>query len=286
MNNFKFIAEMCCNHMGDVSVAKKMIYMAKKSGAHVAKFQKRDIKTWATRKPKLYDSPHPCPKNAYGKTYREHREKLELSINEHVELKRYCDFLGIEYSCSVWDIPSAKGIITLNPNMIKIASACNQYWELLEYICEHFNGEIHISLGMTTKEDINKIINFFVKHERNKDLIVYACTSGYPLMTKDICLLEICKLKEQFGHMVKGIGFSGHHCGIIPDIVAYALGAGYIERHFTLNKTFKGTDHKLSLNEKELTKLIKDLTEVKTAMSYKIGGILNVETTNKEKLKW
>lgn len=280
------IAELCCNHMGNLDLAKKMILSAKQNGADIVKFQKRDIGEWVEHKPEVYKKPHPNPDNSFGDTYENHRRFLEFDYHQHKILKEYCDSLGIEYSSSVWDIKSAKEIIQLNPKMIKIASACNQKFELLDYLCENYQGEIHISTGMTLYEDIDEIVDYFIKRNRAKDLVIYICTSSYPVKPQDICLLEITRLIEKYKNIVKCFGFSGHHNGTNIDIAAFTLGARYIERHFTLNKNFKGTDQKASLEPNELRDLRSKLNEVYLALAYKDNKILDVENSNKEKLKW
>lgn len=280
------IAEACCNHKGIYRLALKMIKSAKKSGANYIKFQKRDIDTWIERKPEIYNKSHPNPKNSFGRTYAEHRQKLEFDFETHKKLKKYCDKVGINYTCSVFDLKSAQQILSLQPKIIKIASSCNNNFELLEYIIKNFKGEIHVSLGMTSKNDIDAIVNLFIQHKKNKDLVLYACTSSYPLNPEDVCLLELKYLKEKYGEIVKGIGFSGHHKGINIDIAAYTLGARYIERHFTLNRKFKGTDQSASLLPKELLNLVNNLTEVSRSLAYKKNDVLKVEYSNKEKLKW
>ena len=134
----------------------------------------------------------------YGNTSGQHREFLELSLEDHIELKKLCDDINIEYSSSVWDISSAKDIISINPKFIKIPSACNMDMNLLEILCKEYHGQIHLSLGMTTHAEEKKIINFFEKHNRNDDLIIYSCTSGYPVPFKDICIKEISRLKKLY----------------------------------------------------------------------------------------
>lgn len=280
------IAEMCCNHMGDLELAKQMILSAKQNGANVVKFQKRNIDEWIKHKPDVYKNPHPNPNNSFGNIYEEHRRFLEFDYEQHKILKEYCEALNIEYSSSVWDIKSAKEIIELNPKMIKIASACNQRYDLLEYLCKNYSGEIHISTGMTLYDDIDEMINFFIKEKRNKELVVYICTSSYPVKPQDVCLLEITRLTNKYKDVVKGFGFSGHHQGTNIDISAFTLGAKYIERHFTLNKNFKGTDQRASLEPEELKELYIKLDEVALALNYKDNKILEVENSNKEKLKW
>ncbi len=278
------IAEIGCNHKGDMNIAKEMIKTAKTfCGVDFVKFQKRNPKELLT--PEEYNSPHPQPENSYGKTYGEHREFLEFTRDQHKELKDYCEHMKIDYSCSVWDMTSAKEIISLEPKMIKIPSACNLNFNMLGYICDNFAGEIHLSFGMTTHAEEEKIIKFFIDKNRNKDLVIYGCTSGYPVPPKDICLLEIDRLKNNFGNIVKDIGFSGHHIGLSVDIAAYALGANFIERHFTLNRAWKGTDHAASLEPDGLMRLIRDLDVVRGALSYKEKEILDIEEEQRKKLK-
>ena len=119
-----------------------------------------------------------------------------------------------------------------------------------------------------------------------KRIIIYACTSGYPVPFNELCLLEIKRLVDNFKDKVKSIGFSGHHLGIAADVAAYALGAEWIERHFTKDRTWKGTDHAASLEPSGLSKLIRDLNAVHQAMEYKSKDILDIEKPQREKLKW
>lgn len=122
------IAEIGCNHKGDIEIAKQLIHTAAiYCKADVVKFQKRCNKELLT--PEQYNAPHPNPVNSYGNTYGEHREFLEFTSEQHKELKCYCEEVGIEYSTSVWDLTSAKEITTLHPKMIKIPSACNNHRE-------------------------------------------------------------------------------------------------------------------------------------------------------------
>jgi len=279
------IAEIGCNHMGNINIAKEMIEIAKYfCKADLVKFQKRNPKECLNEQE--YYAPHPVEYQAYGDTYGKHREFLEFNLDQHKELKLYCEKLGLGYSSSVWDLTSAKEITSLNPEYIKIPSALNTNFEILEYLCTNFKGEIHISLGMTTHLEEDEIVEYLIKQKRNKDVILYSCTSGYPVPDKDVCLLEIIRLKEKFGKDVKAIGFSGHHNGIAIDVAAYVLGAEYIERHFTLNRTWKGTDHAASLEPDGLRRLIRDITSISEAMDYKSEDILDIEKVQRNKLKW
>ena len=199
----------------------------------------------------------------------------------------FCDSIDIEYSTSVWDITSAKEIVELNPNLIKVPSASNTHYEMLEVLRDEYKGDVHISFGMTTKDEQEKLINFFEEKNQAKDrLIVYSCTSGYPVPFEDVCLLEILKIKEQFGRRVKDIAFSGHHLGISIDIAAYILGASWIERHFTKDRTWKGTDHSASLEPAGFSKLTRDLKATHKSLSYKEKEILDIEKPQRDKLKF
>ena len=280
----KIIAEIGCNHKGDIEIAKEMIKTAAEfCKVDIVKFQKRTPKELLTEED--YNAPHPNPENSYGKTYGEHREFLEFTVEQHKELKQLCEELGVVYSTSVWDLTAAKEITSLNPQMIKIPSACNLKFDMLEYLCLNYHGEIHLSFGMTTREEEEKIVSFFEKHNRAKDLVIYSCTSGYPVDFEDVSLYEITRLKHTFDSRVKQIGFSGHHLGIAVDIAAMTLGAEYIERHFTLNRTWKGTDHAASLEPDGLRKLVRDVKNVYKALSYKRKDILDVEMVQRAKLK-
>ena len=279
------IAEIGCNHKGEMEIAKELIKVAKIFGnADIVKFQKRNNKELLTEE--QYNAPHPNPANAYGETYGEHREFLEFNKEQHAELKAYCEELDIEYSTSVWDLTSAKEISALNPKLIKIPSACNNNFTMLEWLCDNFSGEIHVSTGMTTKDEIEKVVQLFEKKGRNKDVVLYNCTSGYPVPFEDVCLLEISRLKEKYENRVKEIGFSGHHLGIAVDVAAYTLGAVYVERHYTLDRTWKGTDHSASLEPQGIRKLVRDLNATHKALRYKEQDILDIEETQRKKLKF
>lgn len=288
MNQYKqprLIAEIGCNHKGDIEIAKEFIKIAAiYCNADAVKFQKRNNKELLTDE--QFNAPHPVPYNSYGNTYGEHREFLEFSLEQHKELKKYCDEFHIAYSTSVWDLTSAKEIASLEPKFIKIPSACNNNYVMLEWLCDNYEGEIQISLGMTTLEEEEEIVNLFESKNRNKDLVLYSCTSGYPVDFEDVCLMEIKRIKDKYGKRVKEIGFSGHHNGIAVDIAAYTLGATVIERHFTLNRTWKGTDHATSLEPDGIRKLKRNLEATYKALNYKNEEILDVEKVQRDKLKY
>lgn len=284
------IAEIGCNHKGDMNIAHKMIKLLgtfkllnENSYIDIVKFQKRTNKELLSHEE--YNSPHPNPINSYGKTYGEHREFLEFNLEQHRQLKQWCEEENLTYSASTWDLTAAKEIVSLNPKLIKVPSASNLNFQMLEYLRDNYNGEVHLSFGMTTHDEERKIVEFFQNKNRAKDLVIYACTSGYPVPFEDICLNEITRLKEMYGNIVKGVGFSGHHLGIAVDIAALALGATYFERHFTLDRTWKGTDHAASLEPQGLQKLARDLRQVQKSLQPKSKEILDIEEVQRKKLK-
>lgn len=279
------IAEAGCNHKGEMEIAKELIRVAAQlCNADAIKFQKRCNRELLT--PEQYDAPHPNPANSYGDTYGAHREYLEFTAQQHAQLKAWCEEYGITYSTSVWDLTSAKEIAAIKPEFIKIPSACNNNFEMLQWLCDNYDGEIQLSLGMTTHAEEERIISLFEKNGRNKDLVLFSCTSGYPVPFEDICLLEISRLKEQYGERVKKIGFSGHHLGIAADVAAMTLGAEVFERHYTLDRTWKGTDHAASLEPDGLRRLVRDLNNVSRALTYKSSEVLPIEQVQRDKLKY
>jgi N-acetylneuraminate synthase len=157
---------------------------------------------------------------------------------------------------------------------------------MLEWLCDNYEGELQLSFGMTTHKEEEDIVELFEKKGRAKDLILYNCTSGYPVPFKDVCLLELSRMKEQYENRVKAIGFSGHHLGIAVDVAAYTLGAKYIERHYTLDRTWKGTDHAASLEPDGVRKLVRNLNAVYETLTYKPQEILPIEQVQRDKLKY
>lgn len=292
----KLIAEIGCNHKGDIDIAKEMIRIAAGvCGADVVKFQKRCARELLSRE--QYDAPHPVVENAYGPSYGAHRERLEFDQDQHRALKEECAAHGVIYSSSVWDMTSAREIVELAPPMIKVPSATNLHFDLVDYLCEAHEGEIHLSVGMTTMAETDRIVDRVETRGRAGDLVLYACTSGYPVAFEDVCVFEVNRLQERYRGRIGAVGFSGHHLGIAVDIAAMTAGvlgaavAGapafrYVERHFTLDRTWKGTDHAASLEPDGLRRLRRDLANVGRALTRKPAEILHIEEAQRAKLKW
>lgn len=279
------IAEIGCNHKGEMEIAKEMIEVAAVfCKVDAVKFQKRCNKELLTSE--QYNAPHPNPYNAYGATYGEHREFLEFDLEQHAQLKRWCEEFEITYATSVWDLTSAKEIASLHPKFIKIPSASNNNFEMLDWLCNNYEGEIQLSFGMTTHEEEEQIVKLFEKNRRSKDLVLFNCVSGYPVPFEDVCLLEIKRMQDKYADRVKKIGFSGHHLGIAVDVAAYTLGAEVIERHYTLDRTWKGTDHAASLEPDGVRKLVRNLNAIYNSLRYKEQEILPIEEVQRKKLKY
>ena len=272
---YNLIAEIACNHQGDIGIANEMILNAYKAGCNFVKFQKREPRLQFS--PEKYNSPHPNPQNAFGKTYGEHREKLEFSKEQHRELMSYAKSLGVEYSCSVFDIISAQNIVEIEPTHIKIPSPINNNLEVVEFIAKNFNGIIHVSLGMTSRQEELEFVEVLERYGKLQNTILYHCVSSYPTLDGDISLLEIQRYKNEYGKRIKAVGLSAHHLDNLPDCVALTLGAEYIERHFTFDKQAKGSDHKISLDYVEMADLSKNLNRVAKFLTYKEKDILDCE---------
>ena len=297
------IAEIGGNHRGEMDTARRMVEIVGRwSTEHFGlgqsipevrdgfapikayvKFQKRtcDLVHYPS-----WTKPHPNPAFAYGPTYLDHRRALEFDMNQHRILKEWAQRCGTGYSCSVWDLSAAREIASLDPDWIKVPSAANLDLDLLSVLVDEYGGGIHISLGMTRRSEVYKIVDFMRGAGGLGRTVLYACTSDYPANAHDTRGGELEWLQSAFGSEVAGIGFSGHHAGIAIDMAATALGAQFIERHFTLDRSWKGTDHAASLEPAGLRKLMRDVQVVSAALGKKPDtGLLDCEMGQREKLK-
>lgn len=280
----KVVAEIGATHIGDINRAKELINLAALAGANYIKFQKRN--PHESTPEDMKHKPHPNKKFAYGDTYLEHRINLELDLDAHRELKEYCESRNIGYATSVWDISSAHEIISLNPDFIKVPSACNNNKELLNVLFFEYEGDVHLSTGMLSKEEKRKLFDYFMErpiYDCAKRIVLYHCTSEYPCPFERLYLNEIKTLMDQYGHL-KSIGFSNHGFGIAADIAAYMLGVRWIERHFIDDRTFRHTDSAASLEPDGLRRLCRDLKMIPKALQYK-DGMSPEEEEQRRKLK-
>ena len=281
MNRSKLVAEISCNHQGDFDTTVRMVRIAGSyCGVDVVKFQKRNPENIIDR-----SAPHPNPAHAFGATYYEHRKALEFSLEQHRLLKQECLLNRVRYACSGFDVDSADEIISLDPAYIKVGSGNNNDEALLRYLCHKWEGEIHISCGMTTREEIDGIVKLFTELKRNHDLTLYACTSAYPARVEDACLGEITRLRMRYGTFIKGVAFSDHTQSTGIDVAAQVLGATHIERHLTLDRTMKGTDQAASCEPEGMKQIRKYLEDVASAIREKNPEILPCEKETRAKHK-
>ena len=277
MNRAKVIAEIGAVHLGSMSRAKDLVMLAKNCGADYVKFQKRNPDESVPEE--LKNKPHPNSKFAYGDTYLEHRKALEFDINQHRYLFDYCKDINIKYSCSVWDMTSTKEIVSLNPEFIKIPSACNHNKDIVNYLINNYSGDIHVSMGMSYREEIESTIEF-LSNWANR-FVLYHCTSLYPCPFNKLNLLEIKNLSLLKDRGFR-VGFSNHGYGIASDIAAYVLGSEFIERHFIEDRTVRHSDAAASLEPEGLRKLCRDLKNINEAMTLS-SGTLDIEEINQRK---
>lgn len=270
------IAEIGHNHQGSLEQAKAMVTMAKDCGANAVKVQKRSNRTLYTRE--FFEQPYDN-EFSFGKTYGEHREALELDRDAYVELQRYARELGITFFATPFDFESADFLAELDMPAYKLASADLLNTPLLRYVAG-FGRPILLSTGGATMEDIDRAVE--AVRPLNEKVCVMQCTAAYPCETEDLNLQVITTLRERYPDFV--VGLSDHQNGISMALVAYMLGARVIEKHFTLNHAWKGTDHAFSLMPEGLRKLVRDLQRIPAALGDGVKRPLPIEQKPLEKM--
>jgi len=252
------IAEIGHNHQGDLDICKEMFQAAKYAGVDAVKLQKRDNHTLFTKD--VFNKPYDN-RNSYGATYGEHREYLEFGGDEYIELKRYACELNLDFFATAFDVPSADFLEKLDVPAYKIASADLKTTPLLKYIAA-FGKPMIISTGGAIMEDIRRAYDAIMPI--NSNLCIMQCTGGYPPEWDELNLKVIETLRNEFPELV--IGFSSHDNGIAMAVAGYMLGARIVEKHFTLNRALKGTDHAFSLEPAGMKKMVRDLRRTKLAL--------------------
>ena len=252
------IAEIGHNHQGSVQKCRELFLAAKNAGVQAVKLQKRDNKTLFTKA--AYDKPYDNP-NSYGETYGAHREFLEFGLPEYQELKDYARELGLDFFATAFDIPSADFLAALDLPAFKFASGDIRTIPLLKHAAR-FGRPMILSTGGASLDDIRRAYDAVMPI--NPNLCIMQCTGGYPPAWDELNLMVIDTLRREFPDIV--IGFSSHDSGIAMAIAGYMLGARVIEKHFTLNRAQKGTDHAFSLEPQGMTKMVRDLRRLKLAL--------------------
>jgi N-acetylneuraminate synthase/sialic acid synthase len=220
--------------------------------------QKRDNRSLFTRE--LYDSPYNND-NSYGDTYGAHREALELGRDAYVELQRYAAELGILLFATAFDHASADLLASLDLPLYKIASSDLKNIHLQKHVAS-FGKPMIVSTGGGTMDDVKRVYDTVMPI--NPQLCLMQCTAIYPAEPQDLNLRVIQTFRDEFPDVV--IGLSDHQNGIAMSVVAYVLGAQIIEKHFTLNRAWRGSDHPFSLEPIGMKKLVRDLRRARLAM--------------------
>jgi N-acetylneuraminate synthase/sialic acid synthase len=267
------IAEIGHNHQGNLETAKELFRAAKDAGAHAAKLQKRDNRTLYTHE--MYNKPYDN-ENSYGATYGEHREALEFGPKEYKELQKYADEIGITFFSTAFDFRSADFLAELNMPAYKMASGDLTNIPLLKYVAQ-FQKPMFISTGGGKLEDVERAYEALMPI--NKQICFLQCTAGYPPAFEELNLNVIKTFRERFPDVV--VGFSSHDSGIAMALAGYILGARVIEKHFTLNRAMKGTDHAFSLEPTGMRKMVRDLKRARIALG---DGIKTTYETEKAPL--
>jgi N-acetylneuraminate synthase/sialic acid synthase len=252
------IAEIGHNHQGNLQKARELFREAKLAGAHAVKLQKRDNRGLYTRA--AYNKPYDN-ENSFGATYGEHREFLEFGVREYTELQHYARELDIDFFATAFDIASADFLTSLDVPAYKIASGDLNSTPLLEHVARAGKPVI-LSTGGALVDDVQRAYDTIMP--LNPQLAILQCTAGYPAAFEELDLRVVEQYRQRFPGAV--IGYSGHDNGIAMPVAAYVLGARIVEKHFTLNRAMKGTDHAFSLEPVGLRKMVRDLERTYRAL--------------------
>jgi len=265
-----FIAEIGQNHQGDINTAKKMVDSLKGLPISCIKTAKRDIDVCLSdeQKEMIYDNP-----NSFGRTYYEHRKALELEKEEFVELKEYVEAAGFDFISSFTDKPSLDFLQEIGVSGLKIASQRTADLELLQAVADTKLPTV-LSTGMSSISDVDTAVNLL---KDNSELHLLQCTSTYPTPEEELNLNVIPMYRERYKGIIDSVGFSGHHAGVAPDIAAYMMGSRIIERHYTLSRSMKGTDHPGSLELQGVQYILKYIDQVNRAMGTSEKYVLESE---------
>jgi len=282
------IGEIGQNHNGSVDLAKLMVEIASRpvidklfnknlKALDAIKLTKRDLKEElsASAMHRPYNSPH-----SFGKTYGEHRAFLELSDEEHYEVYKLAKEKGLDFVETL----TAKGTLSLlklfTPDRLKVASRDLTNLPLLEAMAET-KIPIILSTGMGGKKEIDEALEVITKYHEN--ISILHCLSEYPAKYENINLRTITYLIEQYPQYT--IGYSDHSIGISVPVAAVAMGAKIIEKHITIDRQLKGTDHAGSLGIDGLWRMLRDIRNIELALGEKQIFISDAVESAKKKLE-
>lgn len=253
------IAEAGVNHNGNIDIAKKMIDVARNCGIDAIKFQtfksERVVSKFAQK------AEYQINNTDNNDSQLEMVKKLELSYSDFYNLKKYCDESDIIFMSTPFDFESIDFLNELNMNTYKIPSGEINNLPYLRKIAK-LNKTLIMSTGMSTLNEIEQAISI-LRDNGTEDITLLHCTTEYPAPFEEINLNAMITLREKFK---LNIGYSDHTTGIEVPIAAVAMGARVIEKHFTLDKSMEGPDHKASLEPEELSAMVKAIRNIESAL--------------------
>lgn len=268
------IAEAGVNHNGDVNLAKKLVDVAVDCGADIIKFQTFKAETLVTKTAKMAN--YQIANTQKQESQFDMLKKLELSYEDFIALKKYCEEKKITFLSTGFDLESVKFLSELGLKLWKIPSGEITNLPYLEFIGK-LGHEVILSTGMSTLEEVRDAVNILVKSGTDKKMItVLHCNTDYPTKFEDVNLNAMLTIKSALG---LEIGYSDHTLGVEVPTAAVAMGATVIEKHFTLDKTMPGPDHKASLDPQELKQLVSNIRNIELALL----GSGNKEPSSSEK---
>lgn len=265
------IAEIGINHNGSLEITKKLIDAAIKAGCDAVKFQKRTPEICVPKD--QWDKERETP---WGKmSYIDYKKKIEFGEKEYAEIDKYCKKHGIDWFASCWDEPSVDFIENFNPVIYKMASASLTDFALLSKV-KATGKPIIISTGMSTMEEIEAAVN----HLGQENLLIAHSTSAYPCVPAELNLRMVVSLRNKYPNVP--IGYSGHETGLATTEATIALGANFVERHFTLDRAMWGTDHAASVEPEGMNRLVRNIRDIEIALG---DGVKKVYDSELEPIK-
>lgn len=270
------IAEIGGNHQGSLERCKELFASAKQCGVDAVKLQKRDNRSLYTEA--FYDSPYHS-EHAFGDTYGSHREALEFGLSEWKELQDYCKEIRVSLFATAWDFKSVDFLAKIDVPAYKVASGDLKSTPLLKYIAEVGKPMI-ISTGGATMDDVQRAVDTIAPI--NSQLCILQCTAAYPCDAEKMNLRVIETFRQTYPNYV--IGLSDHQDGIAMSILAYAMGARVFEKHFTLHRSWKGSDQAFSLEPSGMGRMVRDLRRAHVARGDGVKAPLPEEVKPLEKM--
>jgi len=275
-NKILIIAEIGINHNGDLSLAKKMMQLAKDSGCDFVKFQKRtpDITTPENKKEIIRDTP-------WGRiSYLRYKKKIEFGLKEYEKIDKFSKKIGIGWFASAWDIQSLKFLKRFKSKYNKVASAMITNLNFLNEVAKK-KKTTFISTGMCTHKDIQKAVKIFRKNKCK--FVLMHSISSYPAKEEDLNLSLIPILAKKYKCEV---GYSGHESSVSPTIGACYMGAKFVERHITLDRAMWGTDQSASLSPDGLMHLVNMIRKITIIKGDGKKRILEDEKNKSKELRY